>query len=646
MPLLFSFFSNVEYRYSAVNCINCILKKGMDPTQKVKMIETFLDIDLIKNTLENINSNEFNVEFIEKIAVFYNTIGIELIEAYKKIVTKLSSTMHNADILDHLDKTIEAKFLLLCKFLSHDALTVCQRVHLFARDYIQWLKAYHYSSSKIENLNQKPIILLEIIIEKNKSLSTRYKPENDFYIEFRKSSKVLFDNLVLFNPSIVLHFICDKVVQPLLLNWKAEFIDFANIEIALYYFYLIGEYMNVVGDVKFLENMAKLLITSSISTYQNPLTQSLYFDLIARYEKFYNSSLNNLLSYIIVSFLDERGIRNKSIKIRSKIFKLFNKFIKSYIKSKNNNPNKKKNFIDDILNRIKDFLELDVVYDTREDLIERDLEHLLNSNFLIHKEQIKFPFPLSCSDHFQIYETVTFLIISSPHEDFQKRELLKSLFMKIWNKFNELLEESNTLTFTLQNCDTREKNILYEKRLVIHLHMSHLIDLIVATSKSFSNVNTVNLIGVQNLYLQSLDLCIKSVNANDIDMETKFILQSSTRHLIHRLVVCLDEAEMIPIIPQTIKQIFLISDVNAKLLHELVPLFNQIIPKYKHSWLFQRDITPFLNQIYIPLTHSFFKMIMEANNEADRNNLKKSYYTFVHILFVNNSMRIFFDFGK
>ncbi|OTF75547.1 transcription initiation factor TFIID subunit 1-like protein [Euroglyphus maynei] len=525
-------------------------------------------------------------------------------------------------------------------------------------DYIQWLKSNIKDSSTepppaimtaiVEDRTQT---LISIIVDRNKMLAATYKTDDEFFNEFRKSSKVLFDNLILLKPVVTLNFICDKLVLPTLINWKTGSLTFAEIECALYYFHVIGENLSIVDDIKCLENLVQALVTSSISMFEHPITQSLYFDLIVRYEKFFNSNLNQLLSQIIVSFLDNRGLRNTNMKIRSKVCKLFNKFTKAYIRSKHNSQEKQQHFIDDILKRIKDFLELDIVFDSPEDLVEQDLEHLIHSNHLIRQEQIKFTYPLSSSDHLQIYETVAFLIISNHHDVQHKRKLLEELFQKIWKKYQEFLEESQSIGLYLsQNGFTdsmvSQKASLQEKRFVIHYHMAHLIDIISATSKSFSSVNTVKTIGVQQLYLYSFELFVKSVVGQTFDPDAQHILQSSIRLYLHRLIVCLGEDEMIPMLPDAIQTLFLSStEISAKSVLELIPLFNQIIPKYKHSWLFQRDILPFLDRIFCPLIALYFRLIIEANIDSEKISLQKSYYSYLHLLTVHGLMPNFFDIG-
>lgn len=658
MTNLFSLFSNDFFRSSVTECFNAILRKGMDPLTKAQFIENFINIEYIKKALIDIfaPASLMNLDFVSKFSTLINTIGIELIESFKKLKSK-TTTIQNGNVNDYqaltfISNAIELKFSLLCQFLSYKDLNVCHKVHSFARDYIQWIKNTMKDQENFfrQPIEEKSVILLSIIIEKSKYPSSfSFNIEDEFFDEFRKSTKILFDNLLLLNMNTVISFVCDKIVVPTLLNWKSSSLLFSDIEVALYYFYLIGENMNLIGDVKQIESLVQLLVTSSISSFPNAITQSFYFDLIFRYEKFFNSNLSCLSSQILISFLDERGLRNTNLKIRSKVCKLFKKFVKSYVKSKNN-QDKQQHFTEDILKRLQDFAKLDIIFDNVDYLIEQNLDNLVSSSFIIKEENIAFAYPISISDQLNIYETITFLIISNPHYDVAvKHDLIKSLFQTIWQYFNKMYQEILTLTSAInQNgfMDSINKSSLLEKRLIAAFHLCHSINLISSTSKSFSNVNTIKSVGVQDLYLNSFDMFLKTMTLN-ADSETQHLLQSSIRQFLHRLIVCLNEDEIIPLLPNAIQTLFLSSnEITPKSLQELVPLFSQIVPKYKHSWLFQRDLVPFLSQIFSPLVLLFFKLIFSANIESEKLNLQKSYYIFLHLVITNNLVLSFFDLGN
>ncbi|KAJ6219416.1 hypothetical protein RDWZM_005228 [Blomia tropicalis] len=663
MTNLFTLFTNNMFRLAVADCFNAILRKGMDPIAKTQIIENFMNIEYIKKTIFDIFTSPTNssneLEFVAKISYLINTMGIELIDSFKKLKCRSTGnqtstinghTNNDFQVLSMISNAIEAKFSLMCQFLSHKDLNVCQKMHSFVRDYIQWIKNNLKENPNLYNMQtveEKIVMLLSIIINKNKyPSSTSTNMEDEFFDEFRKSSKVIFDNLLLLNISTVINFVCEKIVAPTLLNWKSNSLSFSEIEVALYYFYLIGENMNMIDDVKRIENLIQTLVTSSISSFPNPITQSFYFDLIFRYEKFFNSNLSFLSSQVLISFLDERGLRNSNIRIRSKVCKLFNKFVKSNAKSKSN-VDKQQPFTEDILKRLQDFLKLDIAFDNVDYLIEHNLEQLANSNYLIKESDIDFPYAISITDQLFIYETIIFLIITNQNYDVtRKHELIQTIFQGIWENFNKFYQEIVSLTSVInQNgyMDPVNKNQLLEKRLICAFHLFHTINLVSATSKSFSNVNTMKSIGVQDIYMHSYEMFKKAMSLN-LDSESQHLFQSAIRLFLHRLVVCLNEAEIIPLLPSAIRTLFFsTNEITSKSLQELVPLFSQIVPKYKHSWLFQRDLVPFIEQINSFLILSFFKTIFSTTIEAEKLNLQKSYYIFLHLLVTSDLIDSFFD---
>ncbi len=746
MSNLFSLFTSELFRAAVTDCFNAILRKGMDPFAKTAIIENFISIDFIKATLREVfvqpTTTEDSLEFVSKFAQLINTIGTELIEAYRKVKGKtgggssgtsssvstsaVTSNGSEVQALSVISAAIEGKFSLLCQCLAHAELAVAQRVHSFARDYIQWIKKEsekdvgvlgenNNNSQAGELLNEKTAILLSIIIEKSKyplavsellllsSSDLNNEPHGggsettEFFEEFRKSTKVLFDNLLLLNPATTVAFVCDKIVAPTLLNWKSRSLPFADIEVALYYFYLLGENINQIGggggggnpltggsiDAKQLESLVQLLVSSSISAYPNPVTQAFYFDLVFRYASLLNSSLSYLSSAILISFLDERGLRNSNRRIRSKVARLFNKFIKSYIRANKGQekPTTATAFTEDILKRLQDFLKLEATYDTAEYLAELGLvEQLGHSSYLVSAEAAErngFPWALSLADQLAVYETVTFLIIGSTHyEPARKRELLENgVFAPVWEAFETRYQEALSLGAALTKNGflgggRAAKSSLVEQRLLSAYRLAHCIHLVSATSRAFSSAVPVKSVeGLQELYLRSFELFLKTMalteegggngsssggGEDDGSTETLHLLQAAIRLLLHRLIVCIDEEAMIPILPNAIQRTFLsAADITAKSLQELVPLLSQILPKYRHSWLFARDIVPFVGRIFSPLVLLFFKLIYAAANSSvgvagvgDAEALQKAYFTFVNIVVMNNLILAFFDLGK
>ncbi len=674
MTNLFNLFPNETFRCSVTDCFNNILHKGMDSLAKTQLIEQFMNVESIKIKLAQIcnnshvcakNDSEDNVLFVIKFSKLMNTIGIELIEAFKKLKSK--NCVNNIDVNGHseedlqaityISSAIESKFAILCQFLSHKNNLVSLQIHPFAREYIQWAKNTSFktdnkNTSVDKTLEDKLLIFLRIIIEKCK-----YPTDCDFSLEeetnfdeFRKSCKVLFDNLMLLNSTVVINFVCSQLIEPILMNWRTNNYTFADIEIGLYYFYMIGENLNIINDNKRMEVLLQLLITSSVSTYPHSTTQSIYFDLILRYEKFFANNLNYLVPQILISFLDERGFKNASPRMRSKVAHLFNKFVKSQIKSKGND--KQQSFTEDILKRLQDFLKLDITRDESENIINGSITE--KTKVLSIFDEIRYT--ITIDDQLHIYETASVLIISNQNFDTNRKQyLLKNLLIQpIWDKFEEICAKLSAL-ITAQNgnissneLDNRVIESEDSNKLIKQYcnKISHLISLAARTSKAFSNVQTIKSVGVQDLYLNSFNLFLKALTLG-LNEELLYTIQSSTRQFLHRLIVCLDESDVVPLLPAAIQSLFLVNQqLNAKTLQELVPLINQVVTKFKHSWLFQRDLTPFFKQIFLPLILSFFNIISSPTlNNDEKLALQKSYYTFLAVLVTNNIMDQFIELG-
>src|SRR2546422_4342089 len=95
MSNLFNLFSNSTFRCSVTDCFNCVLHKGMDPLSKAQLIEQFMNVDPIKAEISSLatstDKSDEQIEFLVKFSKLMNTIGIELIEAFKKVKGKLSN---------------------------------------------------------------------------------------------------------------------------------------------------------------------------------------------------------------------------------------------------------------------------------------------------------------------------------------------------------------------------------------------------------------------------------------------------------------------------------------------------------------------------------------------------------------------------
>lgn len=755
MSTLFNLFEKSEFRCSVCECFNGILHKGMDPLAKTELIQQFMSVESIKCKLEqlvqnnrlassSLNRNSRDEEFLVKLSKLINTIGIELVEAFKKIKPKQNmvngtAAAGNTDSnLSIIGSAIESKFPLLCLFLNDKNPVVSLQIHPFCREYIQWIKNNQKRTDtngqqmiNDTNLNEIISIFSNIIISKSKlsdeydfddAISDDYEDnmntDGDMYLECRKSCKILFENLMVLNSGITMEIVAQNVIEPVLNGWRNGTNDFRDVEISLYMFYLLGENLNSIQDQKRIETLLTHLITSGVSSYPHPSVQLTHFELIIRYDKFFSGPLSFLIPDILISFLDERGFKNSNSKLRSRVNQLFNKFIRSNVKGKGL-LDKIQGFSMDIIQKLQPFLKPSLatvdsssgtpsLSSSTSSLDHRkDPNHHHPHQLLLSEEKTEYY--LSEDDQLLLYESVSCLIISNTSFDPIKKHLLLQNYLldDLWSYFNELyakLSEIHINTGVIPSLDSLQvssgvngssgcltnggpsvgsklmsgsslPNVISDGDLYmikrICERISHVISLVARTSKAFSNIHPMKSINAQSLYLDSFNTFVKCLSLN-VGHDNLCCLQSSLRQLLHRLIICVEESEIIPLLPLAIEKIFLPSsnanNMNGKIVQELMPLINQMVTKFKNSWMFQRDLLPFLKQMFMPIISSIFSLTSAASQNNvhshhhhhphqnspppeimtpdEINSLQKTYYLFLSVLASNNVMDVFTNLGK
>lgn len=127
------------------------------------------------------------------------------------------------------------------------------------------------------------------------------------------------------------------------------------------------------------------------------------------------------------------------------------------------------------------------------------------------------------------------------------------------------------------------------------------------------------------------------------------VLRSSVRSFLHRMIICLEE-EVLPFIPAASEH--MLKDCEAKDLQEFIPLISQMTAKFKVSRKLrprphdhptpltrrlppQRQVSPFLQQVFMPLVLAIFEVLSrpaEDNDQAaalEKQMLRRSYFAFI-----------------
>ncbi|XP_057596480.1 exportin-T isoform X6 [Hippopotamus amphibius kiboko] len=402
------------------------------------------------------------------------------------------------------------------------------------------------------------------------------------FVEYRKQLKLLLDRLAQVSPELLLASV-RRVFSSTLQNWQTT--RFMEVEVAIRLLYMLAEALPVShgahfsGDVSkasALQDMMRTLVTSGVSSYQHTSVTLEFFETVVRYEKFFTVEPQHI-PCVLMAFLDHRGLRHSSAKVRSRTAYLFSRFVKSL--NKQMNP-----FIEDILNRIQDLLELSPP--------ENGYQSLLSSD-----------------DQLFIYETAGVLVVNSEYPAERKQALMRNLLTPLMEKFKILLEK-----LILAQDEERQASLAD--------CLNHAVGFASRTSKAFSNKQTVKQCGCSEVYLDCLQTFLPALSCP----LQKDILRSGVRTFLHRMIICLEE-EVLPFIPSASEH--MLKDCEAKDLQEFIPLINQITAKFKIQ------VSPFLQQMFMPLLHAIFEVLLrpaEENDQAaalEKQMLRRSYFAFL-----------------
>ncbi|XP_075712993.1 exportin-T isoform X1 [Rhinoderma darwinii] len=563
-------------REEACDCLYEIVNKGMDPVDKTKLVESLCQV-LQSAGFFSINQEE-DVDFLARFSKLVNGMGQSLIVSWTKLVK--SGDMKSAQ--DTL-QSIESKVPLMLQLLIHEDDDISSNIIGFCYEYLNILKQLVLLSNQ-QKANVEAIMLA---VMKKLTYDDEYNFENEgedeaMFVEYRKQLKLLLDRLAQVSPELLLASV-RRVFNGTLQNWQTA--SFMEVEVAIRLLYMLGEAIpashgaHFCGDVakaSALQDMMRTLVTSSVSAYNHTSVTLEFFETVVRYEKFFTVEPIHIPN-VLMAFLDHRGLRHSSPKVRSRTAYLFSRFVKSLHKHMNA-------FVEDILSRIQDLLDLSPP--------ENGFQTLLSSD-----------------DKLFIYETAGVLIVNSDYPAERKSILMRNLLNPLMEKFKILLEK------LVVDRDEERQTVLADC-------LNHAVGFASRTSKAFSNKQTVKQCGCSGVYLDCLQSFLPALSCP----VQKEVLRGGVRTFLHRMIICLEE-EVLPFIPTASEH--MLKDCEAKDLQEFIPLINQITAKFK------AQVSPFLQQVFMPLLHAIFEVLVRPSEEndqsaaLDKQMLRRSYFAFL-----------------
>ncbi|XP_057180131.1 exportin-T [Triplophysa rosa] len=577
--VLLSHMSMEELREEACDCLFEIVNKGMDPVDKTKLVESLSRV-LQSAGFFNVQQEE-DVDFLAKFSRLVNGMGQSLVLSWMKL-----GKTGDGKVATETLGSLEAKVPLMLQLLIHEDDDISANIVGFCYDYLQVLKQLPALSDQ-QKSNIEAIMLA--VMNKLK-YDDEYNFENEgedeaMFVEYRKQLKMLLDRLAQVSPELLLESV-HRVFNNTMQNWHA--VAFMEVEVAIRLLYMLGEALPASHGAHFsgdaakastLQAMMRTLISCSVSEYQHSSVSLEFFETVVRYDKFFLVEPQHIPN-VLMAFLDHRGLRHSSPKVRSRVAYLFSRFIKTLHKHMNE-------FIEDILSRIQDLLEL-------------------------APPENGFPALLSSDDQLFMFETAGVLIVSGESPAERKQALMRSLLSPLMDAFRVLLAK------LAQETDEERQTVLADC-------LSHAVGFASRTSKAFSNKQTVKHCGCSEVYLDCLQTFLPALSCP----VQRGVLRSAVRSFLHRMIICLEE-EVLPFIPAASQH--MLKDCEPKDLQEFIPLISQITAKFKNQ------VSPFLQEIFMPLVMAIFEVLSRPAEENDqtaaleKQMLRRSYFSFIQTI--------------
>ncbi|XP_075328444.1 exportin-T isoform X2 [Odontesthes bonariensis] len=576
--LLLGQMSMEELREEACDCLFEIVNKGMDPVDKTKLVESLCRV-LQSAGFFNVEQEE-DVDFLAKFSRLVNGMGQSLVLSWTKLA-KSGNLKETAESL----QAVEAKVPLLLQLLVHEDDDISANIVGFCYEYLQVLKQLPQLSEQ-QKANIEAIMLA---VMKKLTYDDEYNFENEgedeaMFVEYRKQMKMLLDRLAQVSPELLLEAV-RRVFTNTMQNWQT--VPFMEVEVAIRLLYMLGEALPASHGAHFsgdtaktsaLQDMMRTLVSCGVSSYQHSSVALEFFETVVRYDKFFIVEPQHIPN-VLMAFLDQRGLRHSSPKVRSRVAYLFSRFIKTLHKHMTT-------FIEDILTRIQDLLELAPP--------ENGFLALLTSD-----------------DQLFMFEAAGVLIVNGESPVERKQALMRSLLAPLMDAFRLLLAK------LLQETDEERQASLADC-------LSHAVGFASRTSKAFSNKQTVKQCGCTEVYRDCLHAFLPALSCP----VQRGVLRSSVRSFLHRMIICLEE-EVLPFIPAASEH--MLKDCEAKDLQEFIPLISQITAKFKH-------VSPFLQQVFMPLVLAIFEVLARPAEENDqtaaleKQMLRRSYFSFIQTI--------------
>ncbi|CAH8527788.1 unnamed protein product [Heterobilharzia americana] len=492
--------------------------------------------------------------------------------------------------------------------------------------------------------------LLYACVDKMKCLPIRDDQEDDEseYEEYRHELRTLIGNITQLDPRFVLdtihqmvrhsyHLLCSRDAKKSSLT--LEYLQ--QIDVTLNLFYLFGETCKASKNDHFAQSfplhesmisIMSTLCTDSFSHLPHEVLQLQYFEVMARYERYF-ALVPEHLFHVMLAFVDDRGLHSPWHSVRLRCAYLINRIIKSHRKALLPHT-------EEYLSRFTDLLELSLEpdYSVLNSEANESIGFLNGNTVHIGKSGST---GLGITEQGFLYEAAAQLIaagggggnvqlpVSTDNANGEDRigELFRVLLTPVMIQYDQFV----TKYISEQNPKIAEVRGILVKQVT---------DLITRTTRVFSQSKSVMTSGCQAVLIDAMRLIISELSRFPTEAASPGRQAACTgvRAFLHRMVACIMPtsepgsvapensvtsdillAALIDAIPQLVKPLRSgtscyngdqVSDVmdaeqRWKEIRDVIPLVTQVVLRYKNQSI------PFLSTCLPGLLEA----IMSAVNE-------------------------------
>ena len=580
-----------DTRISVVETLQSIVSKGMDRASKLELIEMLTGLLVRAGLLQtnNISATDFDLEY--ELSRYLNLTGTQLITACVSAVREDNLLTAAQPYL----ASIHGVFSYTCSMLASEDDGVSENILPFSISYMSLLKSHR--GLLTEDTYSNVAVLLMICFDKFKfdeSHDFANEGENEvLFLEYRKELKVLFSSICILLPQLVLSEL-DKQLTHVIDRLSS--LQYMDVEVLLYIMFLTEEFVpwkhpQLSADLSSSWNLILTrLLDSSVSLYPHEAVSYQFLENIVRSVPFFKS-YPAYLPLVLSTFLDERGVKNPSSRVRSRASFLLARFLK----------------------------------ESRPSIRELSLD-MISRVLLLFDERLIRDSQLGIEELRFLYESAGILIMFSSAPQENKGPLLQSLLAPILEQFHLAFDSLHSRLLQLPPGPVPVPPEVTD----LCRTLCDLMRLASFASKSVSCQQVAEETGCLHMFLHFLEHFSK-VLAVPLEQET---LQEGFRPFLHRMVVVLG-AGFLPFLPELLIRLLHVPTHSG--IQECCILLNQILSAHPDRTAPHLDqlVTPCISPVLSALTAVHQQDMLDTNSLYD---LVRAYLSLSYTLVYNTTL--------